>query len=403
MFTSVRRPHPLRGLAVLSVVAVAASGCDGSGFVPGAGADGDSPSATAAPVPEAKVRTNVRAGARGVPVDTLLRVAAVDGTLTAVTVTSRAGKVTGALSADNARWVADGRLEPGARYRIKATAASADGSPVVSETVFTTQDLTLDQQTYPSVSPLGGETVGIGMPVVVSFDLPVTDKAAFEKNMTVTATPKQVGSWRWVSDKEAHWRPKTYWKAGSKVSVDVDINGVPAGGGIYGQEDRDIDFTVGDAQIYRVNARTHQMKVFKNGELLRTLPITTGKAGFITRSGVKVIMEKFEERRMNSETVGIPAGSAEAYDINDVKWAMRLTNSGEFIHAAPWSVGSQGRANVSHGCTGMSTANAAWLYSMTRRGDVVEYVGTDRPMEPDNGYGDWNISWPDYVADSALG
>lgn len=402
MSTTVRRPQLLRGLAVLSVLAVAAAGCDGSGVVPGAGDDGDKASSAPSAVTKASVRANVKAGAKGVPVDTLLRVAAVDGTLTSVTVSSKAGKVTGRLSADNATWVASTRLEPGARYRITSVAASSDGSPVESETVFTTQALSLDQQTYPSVSPLAGETVGVGMPVVVHFDLPVTDKAAFEKNMRVTSTPQQVGSWRWVSDKEAHWRPKSYWKAGTEVSVDVDVNGVSAGGGIYGQEDRDVDFTVGDAQVYRVNARTHQMKVFRNGKLLRTLPITTGKAGFITRSGTKVIMEKFEQRRMNSETVGIPAGSAEAYDINDVKWAMRLTNSGEFIHAAPWSVGSQGRANVSHGCTGMSTENAAWLYSMTRRGDVVEYVGTDRPMEPDNGYGDWNIDWADYQAASAL-
>lgn len=402
MFTKIGRPQLLRGLAVLSVVAVAAAGCDGSGFVPGAGDDSNDSSASSSAVAKAQVRTNVKAGARAVPVDTLVRVSAVDGTLSAVTVRSKAGKVSGRLTADKARWVATTRLEPGARYRIKAVAASADGSPVESETVFTTQDLSLDQQTYPSVSPLAGEEVGIGMPVVVHFDLPVSDKAAFEKNMTVTSSPKQAGSWRWVSDTEAHWRSKAYWKAGSKVSVDVDVNGVPAGGGVYGQEDRDVDFTVGDAHIYRVNARTHQMKVFENGKLLRTLPTTTGKPGFTTRSGVKVIMEKFDQRRMNSETVGIPAGSAEAYDINDVKWAMRLTNSGEFIHAAPWSVGSQGRANVSHGCTGLSTDNAAWLYSMTRRGDVVEYVGTDRPMEPDNGYGDWNISWPEYVEASAL-
>ena len=164
------------------------------------------------------------------------------------------------------------------------------------------------------------------------------------------------------------------------VHVDVDINSVAAGNGIYGQESRELDFHVGDAHIYRVNAQTHQMKVFSNGKLLRTLPITTGKPGFTTRSGVKVIMEKFESRRMNSETVGISRDNPEAYDIDDVRWAMRLTNSGEFIHAAPWSVGSQGYANVSHGYTGMSTDNAGWLYAMSRRGDVVEYTGTDRPM-----------------------
>ena len=106
-----------------------------------------------------------------------------------------------------------------------------------------------------------------------------------------------------------------------------------------------------------------------------------------------MIIEKFATKRMNSETVGIPSDSADAYDIDDVQWAMRLTYSGEFIHAAPWSVGSQGYANVSHGCTGMSTENADWLYAMSRRGDVVEYTGTDRPMTLDNGYGDWNESF----------
>ena len=113
-------------------------------------------------------------------------------------------------------------------------------------------------------------------------------------------------------------------------------------------------------------------------------------------------MEMFEERRMNSETVGINRDDPEAYDIDDVQWAMRLTYSGEFIHAAPWSVGSQGRANVSHGCTGLSTADAGWLYAMTRRGDVVEYTGTDRWMTLTNGYGDWNASYADYKAGSAL-
>lgn len=377
------------------------SGCDGTGFAPGGNEAGDPEAAAPAGTP-ATISTNVRAGATGVPVDTLVRVDATGGRLSQVTVRSKAGTVEGEIGADGARWIATDRLEPGARYRVVATAEGSDGLPVESRTVFRTEALELDQQTYPSIAPLDGETVGVGMPVVVTFDLPVSNQAAFEKNMTITSTPAQRGSWHWVSATEAHWRPKAYWKAGTEVSVDVDINGVAAGDGIYGQDDRDIDFSVGDAHVYKVNARTHQMKVFENGTLLRTLPITTGKEGFTTRSGVKVIMEKSASRRMNSETVGIPQGSAEAYDIDDVKWAMRLTSSGEFIHAAPWSVGSQGHANVSHGCTGMSTDNAKWLYDLTRRGDVVETVGTDRPMEPANGYGDWNLSWADYTDGSAL-
>ena len=146
------------------------------------------------------------------------------------------------------------------------------------------------------------------------------------------------------------------------------------------------------------------MRVFSNGSLLRTLPITTGEEpAFTTRSGTKVIIEKFASKRMNSETVGIDPDEPEDYNIDNVQYAMRVTYSGEFIHAAPWSVGSQGSANVSHGCTGMSTANAAWLYDMTKRGDVVEYTGTDRPMTLDNGYGDWNADFASYAQGSALG
>ena len=399
-----RRTRLVRGVVVLSALAAGVAGCDGSGSGPGSSGKDDpsSPQTSGVAVAETLLKTNVRRGATGVPVDKVVRVTAKNGQLTSVTVRSSAGKVPGEIVDGGARWVATERLEPGLKYRVRAVATGPEGKPVEDVSTFTTQALSLDQQAYPSVAPLQGETVGVGMPVIVTFDLPVTDKASFEKHMTVSSTPQQAGSWRWISDTEAHWRPRHYWQAGTKVSVDVDINGVAAGGGIYGQEDRDVDFTVGDAHVYKVNARTHQMRVLSNGKLLRTIPITTGKPGFTTRSGVKVIIEKFAQKRMNSETVGIPRNSAEAYDIDDVKWAMRLTYSGEFIHAAPWSVGSQGHANVSHGCTGMSTDNAAWLYSMTRRGDVVEYVGTDRAMEPDNGYGDWNVAWQDYRAGSAL-
>ena len=251
------------------------------------------------------------------------------------------------------------------------------------------------------MAPLDGETVGVGMPVIVDLRRAGHRQGRVREQHDVTTTPAQPGTWHWVSDNEVHWRPKSYWKAGTDVSVDIDINGVDAGDGIYGQEDREVDFDVGDAHIYKVDMKTHQMKVFSNGSLLRTIPITTGEQpAFTTRSGIKVIMEKFDSKRMNSETVGITG--AEAYDIDNVQWAMRVTYSGEFIHAAPWSVGRQGYANVSHGCTGMSTDNAAWLYSMTVRGDVVEYTGTDRPMEPDNGYGDWNMDFQEYKQGSAL-
>jgi lipoprotein-anchoring transpeptidase ErfK/SrfK len=392
------------GTALLVVTALA--GCDAKSALPGAEDEpttGVSGSAEPdAPASDVQLKVNVRADATDVPVDRVLAVTASDARITEVEVASEAGAVAGELSPDESTWTASDLLEPGTSYTLRARAEGEDGEVAKRTARFTTQDLTLDEQTFASVAPLAGETVGVGMPVVVTFDVPVTDRASIEQHLTVTSSPEQAGTWHWLSDTEVHWRPKKYWQADTDVTVDVDINSVPAGGGIYGQESRQIAFHVGDANIYRVNAKTHQMQVFSNGQKLRTIPITTGKAGFTTRSGTKVIMEKFESRRMNSETVGIAAGSAEAYDIDDVQWAMRLTNSGEFIHAAPWSVSSQGYANVSHGCTGMSTENAGWLYAMSNRGDVVEYVGTDRPMTLDNGYGDWNASFADYSQDSAL-
>ncbi|ABL82640.1 MULTISPECIES: Ig-like domain-containing protein [unclassified Nocardioides] len=397
------RPRSGAAAALALTAALTLSACR-SDDLPGASAlAGDGPSASAsAEVPALRLVTSVQKGATDVAVDRELAVEARGGSIDSVSVSSPAGKVPGQVRADGTRWVASGRLEPGTSYTMTTVAAKTDGTRVSRTTRFRTQDLTLDEQTYPSVAPLAGETVGVGMPVIVSFDLPVSDKASFEKHMQVTSAPSQPGAWHWISDTEAHWRPKAYWKAGTDVHVDIDVNSVSAGHGIYGQESRELDFHVGDAHIYRVDAQTHQLKVFSNGKLLRTLPTTTGKPGFTTRSGVKVIIEKFPVKRMNSETIGIPAGSSEAYDIDDVQWAMRVTYSGEFIHAAPWSVGSQGYANVSHGCTGLSTANAAWLYAMSRRGDVVEYTGTDKPMTLTNGYGDWNESFQQYRQGSAL-
>ena len=148
--------------------------------------------------------------------------------------------------------------------------------------------------------------------------------------------------------------------------------------------------------VSTVDVAGHTMTVRKNGKVVRTIPITTGKEGFTTRAGIKVIVTKERYRVMDSTTVDIPAGSADSYRLK-VEYAMRLTYSGEFLHAAPWSVASQGHANVSHGCTGMSTANAGWLYDNSMIGDPVEYTGTNRYMTLTNGYGDWNESFSKYA------
>ena len=241
------------------------------------------------------------------------------------------------------------------------------------------------------------------MPVIVRFDVPIKDKAKIEKHLQVTNSSGQKGAWHWLNDNEVHWRPVHYWKPGTDVTVKADINSIPAGNGIYGQLSRTSKFHVGQSVISKVNMQTHRMKVFVNGKMARNIPITTGQPGFTTRSGIKVIVEKFRHKRMDSETIGIAHNDPNGYDLDDVEYAMRVTYSGEFVHAAPWSVGSQGYANVSHGCTGMSTANAGWLYGISKPGDVVDYTGTNRPMTIDNGYGDWNEPFLQYKKGSALG
>ncbi len=409
----VRSSRRLTALAMAATLSVTLAACTGSSAddsaapsTDDAASAGATPSESAqSPTPEPAARISSSNPAnRPLRVDEPIELSVEDGTFEKVTVTF--GKsdrsLQGTLSEDKTTWTSDQRLEPGLRYQVRSVAVDAAGLKTKDDQVVRTEALTLDQQTYPSIAPLDGETVGVGMPVIVQFDVAVSDKASIEKHLAVRSSPQQPGAWHWISDNEVHWRPKSYWQPGTQVTVDADINSIPAGNGIYGQVSRSTGFTVGDAVVSRVDIAAHTMKVFKNGTLLRTLPITTGKAGFTTRSGTKVIMEKFRERRMNSETVGISQSNPEYYDIDDVEYAMRLTYSGEFIHAAPWSVGSQGSDNVSHGCTGMSTANAAWLYNASKRGDVVEYVGSDRWMTMDNGYGDWNATFSDYKAGSAL-
>jgi len=400
------RPARAAALASASVLVVAGlSACntdrDGDEALGNPFSDGSSSSPAG---PQVQVQANVTRR-KSVPVDKLVKLTAAKGSLTDVVVRTANGRtrIPGDLSDDGSSWQASSRLEPGTTYRIKATAEDADGQTLQFARTFSTDDLSLDQQTYPSLLPADGDTVGVAMPVILRFDVPVTDKARFEKHLTVTTTPVQKGSWHWISDNEVHWRPKAYWRPGTKVDVDADINSVAAGNGVFGQEDRSTSFTIGDAVVMRVDVAAHQMKVLRNGTLLRTIPISAGKPGFTTRSGTKVIVEKFRYKRMNAATTGISEDDPEYYDLENVEYAQRVTYSGEFIHAAPWSVGSQGYANVSHGCVGMSTSNAGWLYGLTKIGDPVEVTGTDRHMDLTNGYGDWNVSYREYRLGSALG
>ena len=401
-------------LAGVLTVGLALGACT----VPGGGAapaaDGTEAPSSAAPststtttpsIPPVTLTSSVASEAK-IPVDTVVSVSAKDGTVTDVTLTYKDPKkgdvnVEGNLDPNGATWTATSLLEPGTTYNLSMVGKNTAGTESTTHSTFSTQALSKKQQIYPSIVG-NGATVGVAMPVIVRFDVPVKDKAAFEKKMTVTSVPPQDGSWGWISSSEAHWRPANYWKPGTKVNINVDINSVPAGNGTYGQLSTSGSFTVGDATIIKADLASHQMTVNVNGADVKTIPITGGKAGFESRSGTKVIMEKLSKVRMDANTVGIEPGDPNYYDIPDVQFAMRETNSGEFLHAAPWSVGSQGKANVSHGCIGMSTANAQWLFNLAKVGDPVVVTGTNRGLEAGNGWTDWNVSYDKWKSGSAL-
>jgi lipoprotein-anchoring transpeptidase ErfK/SrfK len=372
-----------------------------------AAAPGDSPSPATPPPPAPVVlAANVADKATKVTVDTLVKATAQAGTLTKVKVAYRyvdrdgktvKGTVAGALSKDKASWTATERLEPAATYTISMTGKNAAGESRTATSKFTTHKLTLEEQTYPSIFPQPDSKVGIGMPVVLTFDVPVKDKKEFQRNLQVTSSPAQTGTWNWFSDTQVRFRPAKYWKPGTKVKVEANLNGVKGGNGVYGQKSVSTSFTVGRSFITKINLASDVAKVYRNGKLVRTIYVSGGKPGWETRSGVKLIMAKEYNKKMTNEMIG----AKEDYSLT-ARHALRITNSGEFLHSAPWNSAHFGRRNASHGCVGMSNANAAWLYNNTLIGDPVITTGTRRGLEQGNGYSDWNISFAEYKKGSAL-
>ncbi len=371
--------------------------------------DGETASATPTAEPFAAT-ISVDDKASDVPVDTLLTVSADSGTITQVKVsgagTDSKGKkvsttVPGRLGSDGT-WKASERLDPDTKYTVTATGQPGDGAEATVTSTFSTAHLSLDEQIYTSIVNQEDSTYGVAMPVVVIFDLPVTDRKAVEKQLSVKTTPEQTGSWGWVSDTEVHWRPKEYFTPGTKVTVTANLNGVDVGGDQYGQNSAETTFVISDkSRITKVDLKKDVLTQYVNGKVVATVPVSGGKPGSETRSGTKVVMEKLAETRMASETVGIANNSADGYDLM-VKYAMRITTSGEFLHAAPWNAAYFGNTNASHGCVGMGTADGKELFGIIQVGDPVVVTGTSRKLDDGNGYTDWNVSWDEWQSRSAL-
>ncbi|MEV6731812.1 MULTISPECIES: Ig-like domain-containing protein [unclassified Streptomyces] len=310
-------------------------------------------------------------------------------------------RLAGELSAKGDRWHSTAPMAAGVHYTVLVNTEDERGAPGQRRLTFETTPA--KQVLKVEFGPDEGK-YGVGQPITAELNEPITDKAAraiVERGLVVDTPPGVEGAWHWVDDKHLHFRPKDYWPAHSAVSVRSNLEGIKISDEFHGAASKPLALEIGDRVEVTTDASSHYLTFERNGEVINTIPVTTGKPGFSTRNGVKVVLGKQYFVQMRGDTVGI--GGSEYYNL-PVYYATRVTWSGEYVHAAPWSVGSQGYENVSHGCTGMSTGNAAWFYENITEGDIVRVINSiGDDMEPfGNGFGDWNLDWKDWREGSAL-
>lgn len=352
----------------------------------------------------AKVSITPASGAANTRPDQPIVVQATAGTLGTVSVRGGdGGQIAGAYDAGHRRWTSSRALKPATKYTVTATATSG-GRTTTATSAF--QTLT-PQRTFgvADITPMPGETIGVGMPLIVKFDKPIYNQADVERALQVTSDQGDQGAWRWYGRQEAIFRTKEYWKPHQTVRLTGLLAGVRGAKDTYGTKDYSRSFTIGDAHISHVDVKAHRMTVTDDGRTAKTAPISAGKGGerkYTTTNGVHAVMGKQSPVTMTSGWMGVTDKSDPDYYSLTVHQAVQISSSGEYVHAAPWSVGSQGRENVSHGCVNAPPEFARWFYHFSRRGDIVRVTGTDRELEWDNGFGYWQMSWAGWTKGSAL-
>ena len=331
-----------------------------------------------------------------------------DGTLTAVDVVNpgeNGKKVAGEIAPDGHSWHSTEPLAYDAAYSVTADATGEDGAPVHrTATVHTLAPKdTAYANSIPAPEYVADTGVGVGLPVTIQFRKPVTDRAAVQKALQVTTDPPVEGAWYWIDDENVHYRPEHYWKPGTKIHVTGKLYGLDLGDGVYGAEDLDAAYTVHDALIAHADGNTEQLSIERNGTPVGTYPMSMGDPTTPTHSGTHVISEKAPVVTMDSCSYGVCQGQS-GYYRETVYNDLRISNDGEFIHNAPWSVGSQGASNVSHGCINLSPANSEEVYGTLGIGDVVEVSNSGGdPLPVWDVYGDWGVPWETWKAGNVGG
>jgi lipoprotein-anchoring transpeptidase ErfK/SrfK len=352
------------------------------------------------PPPVAVIAVTPATGSTGV-VPTITATATVtDGTFGDVTLTDAKGEaVVGEFNEDRTSWSSTEPLEYKATYTWGGSATGTDGRAVPVEGTLAT---VAPSKTVRGTLNIGdGRTVGVAAPIRIQFNGHVGDRAAVEKALSLTTSVPVEGGWGWLPDEgggsRVDYRPKEYWPAGTQVAVQAKLFGVAYGDGAYGATDLSSTFEIGRAQIVKADVDSFRMVVMRDGKKVGDYPASYGLGSDPernTRSGVHVVSEKFTNKRMVSDRYG--------YDLVE-KWAVRISNNGEFIHANPDSTSAQGSSNVTHGCVNLSPGDAKAYYDTALYGDPVEVTGTPVALASRDGdIWDWTLSWEQWKALSAL-
>jgi len=409
-----------RGLAVASALlggVLVLSACSGgSDDNPQGEGDGSSQAradgAAAKKVSEAQIKITPKDGSSNASINNDTKVTVAKGTLTEVAMKTAAGAaVAGEISADKKSWTPGGQLERGTVYKVAVTAEDSEGRAAHENASFTT--VSPADSFIGNFTPEDGSTVGVGMPVSITFNKAITNKADVQKGITVSSTSGQEVVGHWFNANRLDFRPEEYWQGNSTVTLKLKLDGVEGADGVYGVQQKTVTFKIGRNQVSIVDAKTKTMKVTQDGKTIKTIPISAGSPENKTYQGKMVMSEKFKETRMNGATVGFTDDDGKGeYDIKDVPHAIRLSNSGTFIHGNYWGADSIfGSVNTSHGCVGLNDTKGAndpdtegaWFYNNSIIGDVVDVRNTgDKTVAPDNGLNGWNLDWAAWKAGSAV-
>jgi lipoprotein-anchoring transpeptidase ErfK/SrfK len=380
-----RAGWPVAGIVAAGLVLTACSG-------------GPSPAAQRARAralaASAAPRITPATGATGVATAGGVTVTSPGGRIRAMAVTAHGSPVSGtvvtARDRRSAVWHSTWALHTGTRYTVSATAVTSDGTAVTRTSVFRTlvPRRTFHTQIYEGY----GQTFGVGMPVILTFSQPITDRAAVERTLQLRTSKPVTGAWYWDGDKTLYFRPRNYWPIHTAVTLAAHLDGVQGAPGMYATRDLSQAFRIGGSLIVTASTATHYMHVYRDGRLLYTWPISTGRPGDDTPDGTYLTIDKGNPVLMTG-----PGYSLE------VPWSVRFTWTGDYLHDAYWSVGEQGFINVSHGCVNMAPADAQTYYEMETPGDPVMITGSPLAGTWDNGWTVWFLTWKQLLRGSALG